>query len=79
MKTLIQDYTKGGLKMIEIESFIKAIKAGWVKRLSDTDNIGDWKSIYLTELHNYGGVSFFKCNINSNDTKNMKFRSLFFI
>ena len=77
MKTLIQDYTKGGLKMIEIESFIKAIKAGWVKRLSDTDNIGDWKSIYLTELHNYGGVSFFKCNINSNDTKNMKFRSLF--
>ena len=77
LKTIIQDYTKGGLKMIEIESFIKAIKAGWVKRLSDTDNIGDWKNFYLTELHNYGGVSFFKCNINSNDTKQLKFKSKF--
>ena len=76
-KTIVQDYKNGGLKMIEIDSFIKSIKAGWVKRLSNEHNSGDWKTIYLKELQNLGGLFFFKCNINSNDAKKIHVKSKF--
>ena len=37
-ETIIQDYEHGGLKMIDIETFIWSLKAGWVKRLVQTEN-----------------------------------------
>ena len=46
-KTIIQNYENNGLKMIDIDIFIKSIKAGWVKRLTNTSNNGDWKHIYI--------------------------------
>ena len=46
-KTIIQNYENGGLKMIDLKLFIKSIKAGWVKRIIDRNNKGDWKYIYL--------------------------------
>ena len=33
---LIQDYGKGGLKMIDIKTFIKALKISWIKRIIQT-------------------------------------------
>ena len=30
---IIQDYKQGGLKMIDIESFVAGLKASWIKRL----------------------------------------------
>jgi hypothetical protein len=43
MKTLIADYDKGGLRMLDIESFVKAQKVTWVKRLISPE-WGSWKS-----------------------------------
>ena len=37
-ETITQDYEHGGLKMIDIETFIWSLKAGWVKRLAHTEN-----------------------------------------
>ena len=54
---MISDYKNGGLKMINIKSFNKALKSTWVKKYLDNDS----------ELHNFGGVLFFKGNLNKND------------
>ena len=51
-KTIIQDFENGGLKMINLNIFITSIKAGWVKRLTNKDNVGDWKHIYKNNLVN---------------------------
>ena len=70
-ETLIQSYENGGLKMIDIDIFIKTIKCSWIKRLSDQNNKGDWKAIYLRKLEKLGGIDFFECNINKEDSKHL--------
>ena len=66
-KTIIQDYENGGLKMIDLNIFITSIKAGWVKRLTNKDNVGDWKHIYKNNLENIGGDLIFESNICEQD------------
>jgi exonuclease III len=65
-KTLIADYKDGGQKMIDIESFIKAQKAIWVKRLTDNQN-GSWKSFPLKLLNKLFGKDTFKCSLSKQD------------
>ena len=71
-KTIIQSYENGGLKMIDINFFINSIKAGWVKRIVNDDNTGDWKHIYLKQLDRFGGKLIFECNISIKDLDNKK-------
>ena len=79
-QTIIQDYENGGLKMIDLNFFIKSIKAGWVKRITDTNNKGDWKKIYLTQLEKLGGKLIFECNLNLKDlNKSFKINSMFLL
>ena len=40
---MINDYPKGGLKMLDIHSFNNAVKANWVQRYLDSNNKGKWK------------------------------------
>ena len=62
------DYKNGGLKMIDIKSFNKALKSTWVKKYLDNyDNHGKWKLFFDSELHDFGGVLIFKGNLNKND------------
>ena len=37
---MINDYTKGGLKMLDIQSFNNAVKAKWIQRYLDPNNKG---------------------------------------
>ena len=53
--------------MIDLNMFIKAIKAGWVKRLTQSENNGDWKHIYMNNLKNVGGNLVFESNLNEKD------------
>ena len=59
--TLIADYEKGGLKMLDIDSFLKAQKAMWVKRLLTPEN-ASWKALPLLYLKDLLGKDTFKCN-----------------
>ena len=34
--TLIQNYEKGGIKMIHIEKFIMSLKVRWIKKILDS-------------------------------------------
>ena len=77
-QTIIQNYENGGLKMIDIDFFINSIKAGWVKRIVNKENNGDWKHIYLKQLEKIGGELIFECNINIKDLNNtLKIKSKF--
>ena len=65
--TLIAEYEKGGLKMLDIESFTKAQKVTWVKRLVSNDG-GSWKALPTLFFKELLGENTFKCN-TSHSTK----------
>ena len=79
-KTIIQSYENGGLKMIDIDFFMNSIIAGWVKRIVNKKNTGDWKHIYLNHLEKCGGEFIFECNISIKDlNNNLKIESVFLL
>ena len=43
----INEYNKGGLKMIDLQSFNASLKIKWVKGYLDDNNKGKWKSLSL--------------------------------
>ena len=43
---MISDYSKGGLKMIDIASFNQALKMKWVKSYLDDQDTGKWKLFF---------------------------------
>ena len=47
---MINDYSKGGLKMIDIASFNRSLKATWIKKYLHKENCGSWKSFFDSEL-----------------------------
>ena len=62
--TLIGDFEKGGLKMIDIESYFISLKASWVSRLADS-KFSNWKLIPLKYLNVFGKIwLIFKMNID---------------
>ena len=66
-KTIIKDYKYGGLKMIDINAFIRSLKGSWIKRIYDDTNKGMWKYIYKNKLYKYGQKMFFESNITKYD------------
>ena len=52
---MINDYSKGGLKMIDIASFNQALKMKWVKSCLDEHDTGKWKSFFNHRLENLVG------------------------
>ena len=52
---IMQDYKNGGLRLINIDYFTEALKAGWVRRIFDELNKGIWKEFYLEKLKVFGG------------------------
>ena len=64
---IIGNYSDGGLKMIDLYSFNKALKSTWVKKYLDPENHGKWKYFFDYELHKFGGQTVFRGNLNKND------------
>lgn len=64
---LIGEYEKGGLKMIDIQLFIKSLKVSWIKRILESDNNGMLNKMYLSKLRPFGDKLVFECNISEND------------
>ena len=46
---MINDYAEGGLKMIDIQSISKALKAKWIGKYLDTTKQGEWK-LFLSRI-----------------------------
>ena len=64
---MISDYGNGGLKMIDINSFNKALKLSLVRKYLNNDNSAKWKLLFDFQLQDYGGSEFFRCNLNRKD------------
>jgi hypothetical protein len=62
-KTVIADYEHGGLKMLDVESFLEAQKVIWVKRLLKSEE-GSWKVYPNYLLEKILGKSSFQCNLD---------------
>ena len=68
-KIIVQNYENGGLKMIDLLSFTKALKRTWVKRLINEENNGKWKIIYMNCLKRCGCNNIFNGNFNEVDAQ----------
>jgi hypothetical protein len=64
--TIIADYKDGGLKMLDIDSFIKAQKSMWVKKILSPDQ-AKWKSLIKLNLEDLLGLDTFKCNLDCSE------------
>jgi hypothetical protein len=62
-KTIIADYSKGGLRMVDIATFNIAQKAMWVKRLCQ-EGTASWKAYPTYLLSKILGKNTFKSNLN---------------
>ena len=60
---MINDYSKGGLKMIDIASFNQALKMKWVKSYLDDQDTGKWKLFFNHRLAQFGGKLVFWGNL----------------
>ena len=64
--SVINDYEKGGLKMIDLESMVKSLRLAWLKRLFNDSN-ATWKTYLLHLLKPVGGKFFLNCNYEVSD------------
>jgi len=69
--TLIGDFEKGRLKMIDIESYFISLKESWVSRLTDS-KCSNWKLIPLEYL-NALGKKWLTFNMNIDVKKHNQF------
>jgi len=67
-KVMINDYGDGGLKLIDLISFTKSLKAAWVKKCLGTTYKRKWKFFFDLHLQNCGPENMFSCNLNVTDT-----------
>ena len=54
---LYQDYDKGGLRMTDIETVIKALRLAWIPRLLQ-NSFPNWKFVPDHLFKKYGGLHF---------------------
>ena len=52
---MISDNKNGGLRMIDIKLFKKALKSSWIKEYLDTGHHGKWKLLFDYKLRVFGG------------------------
>jgi len=64
--SVINDYEKGGLKMIDLESMVKSLRLAWLKRLFNDLN-ATWKTYLLHLLEPVGDLFFLNCNYEVSD------------
>ena len=64
---MINEYDKGGLKMIDIHSFNASFKIKWVQSCLNTDDKRKWKSVFDCYLKKHGGKLLFEGNLKKQD------------
>ena len=68
---MINNLPEGGLKMIDVSSFNKSLKAYWIKGYFNTNNGSSWKSIFDFEFQPYGGKAVLLGNLNKKDIQDL--------
>ena len=58
---------KMGDSGLDLNSFNKALKLSWVRKYLNDNNSGKWKLLFDFQLEDYGGVEFFRGNLDRKD------------
>ena len=66
--TMINSYAKGGLKMLDIQSFNESLKMKWIQGYLNEENKGKWKLFFDHYLGKYGGKLLFRSNLKQQDS-----------
>ena len=74
---MINDYDKGGLKMIDIRSFNESLKMKWIQCYLNNDNQGKWKLFVDYYLQKYGGKAVFLSNLKPQDVLQLNLKDPF--
>ena len=74
---IMQDYKNGGLRLMNIDYFIEALKAGWVRRIFDEQNKGIWKEFYLEKFNAFGGKLILESNLHIQDCSQITNKNMF--
>ena len=69
--TMYNSFGFGGLRMINILQFQDAFLLQWAEKLMNEQK-ENWKYIPLDSLRQVGGISIFKSNMNSKETKGLE-------
>ena len=64
---MLNYYKNGGLKMLDIQTFNRALKAKWVQKYLDDNNRGKWKLFFDYYLAQHNGKLLMTGNINIQD------------
>ena len=68
---IINDFAEGGLKMLDLPSFNRALKAKWVQRYLDPHNRGKWKLFVEFSLTGHNINLLLQGNLNSDDVDSL--------
>ena len=66
--TMINNYAKGGLKMLDIQSFNESLKMKWIQGYLNEENKGKWKLFFDHYLGKCGGKLLFRGNLKQQDS-----------
>ena len=64
---LTMDYEKRGLKIIDLEIFMKSLKTCWIKRMIESEDDGLLKNLYLNKFNQFGGILLFESNYSETE------------
>ena len=69
---MINDYATGGLKMLDIQTFNRALKAKWIQKYLDSRNKGKWKLFVDFFLAKYNANLLITGNLNVADAASLE-------
>ena len=75
---MINDYSNGGLGMLDIQSFNYALKAKWVQKYMDPNNKGKWKLFLDFFLGNHDPKLLFTGNLKLDDVTFLQIKDPFY-
>ena len=77
---MINEYNKGGLKMIDLQSFNELLKIKWIKGYLDDNNKGKGKSFVNHYLEKHGGnLLFMQLILKHQDTPLLNISDPFYL
>ena len=74
---MISDYEHGGLKMIDVRLFARALKSTWIKKYLNAENHAKWKLFSDLELQDLGGATIFRSNLNKDLLRTLQVPDVF--
>ena len=74
---MINDYDKGGLKMIDVQSFNESLKMKWIQGYLNNDNQGKWKLFVDYYLQKHEGKAVFVSNLKPQDVLQLNIKDPF--